>query len=105
MSSPPQFQIQFRERLAGSIAKAERALSAEYAPKLALYREPERIVGRLNSILQRCTLLRSLLLFPMGIREFNELLRNEIDFVRGAELFLDELGLYQPAALGATAAV
>ena len=93
MSPPHFFQTQFRERLAEIVAKAEHALSDEYAAQLARYREPDRVVEQLNMILKRCTLIRSLLLLPTGVREFNELLRNEIDFIRNAELFLDEMGL------------
>lgn len=93
MSQPHFFQTQFRERLADIVAKAEHALSDAYAVQLARYREPEKVVERLNAILKRCTLIRSLLVLPTGVREFNELLRNEIDFVRSAELFLDEMGI------------
>ena len=95
MSQTPLLQDPFRARLGGIIRQAETALSPDWQPRLLQFKEPERIVERLQAIIKRCALLNSLLLFDIGMREFNELLRNEIDFVRGAELFLDELGIVQ----------
>lgn len=95
MSKLPLYQTQLRDRLHEIVAKSEYARSDAYAPQLARYREQDKVVERLASIAKRCALLNSLLLFPMGTREYNELLRNEIDFVRSAELFLDEMGIHK----------
>lgn len=95
MSTLPLYQTQLRGRLSEIVAKSEYALSDSYAPHLSRYREQDKVIERLGGILKRCTLLNSLLLFPMGSREYSELLRNEIDFIRNAELFLDEMGVHK----------
>lgn len=95
MSQLPLYQTQLRDRLSEIVAKSEYALSDAYASHLSCYREQGKVIERLGGILKRCTLLNSLLLFPMGSREYSELLRNEIDFIRNAELFLDEMGVHK----------
>lgn len=95
MSTLPLYQTQLRDRLSEIVAKSEYALSDAYASQLSRYREQDKVIERLGGILKRCTLLNSLMLFPMGSREYSELLRNEIDFIRNAELFLDEMGVHK----------
>ncbi len=100
MSQTPLLQDPFRARLGGIIRQAETALSPDWQPRLLQFKEPERIVERLQAIIKRCALLNSLLLFDACSRERNVCMRDKIDFVRGAELFLDELGIVQMQSTG-----
>ncbi len=93
MSKLPLYQTQLRARLSEIVAKSEYALSDAYVPHLSRYREQDKVIERLGLIFKRCTLFNSLLLIPIGTREYNELLRSEIEFIRNAELFLDEMGI------------
>lgn len=88
-------EVQFKVRLENLICDARKVLDDLYARQWASYSHPEKIVERLNTQLKRGVLLRSLLELGMPASELHQLEREEIDFVRGAELFLDQLGAQQ----------
>ncbi|MCL7462806.1 hypothetical protein [Pseudomonas sp. NW5] len=95
MTTLPHHQRQFAKRLAAIGVQCDHALSDAWRPHLAHYRHPQRILLRVEHIHKRCALLHGLLQLPMGLREFQALFNRELDFIRGAEQFLDELGIVQ----------
>ncbi|GAB3472009.1 hypothetical protein [Azotobacter salinestris] len=86
---------QFKTRLDNIIQDARRVLDDLHARQWGRYKHPEKIVERLDAQLKRCIVMRSLLELGMSDSELCQFQQNEIDFVRGVELFLEQLGAQQ----------
>lgn len=86
---------QFKARLDNIIQDARRVLDDIYARQWGCYKHPEKIVERLDAQLKHCIVMRSLLELGMSDSELRQFQQNEIDFVRGVELFLEQLGAQQ----------
>lgn len=83
---------QFKARLDRLVCDTRAVLDDFYEHKWGLYKEPGKIVKRLDSQLRSLILMRSLMELDLATGQARQLPCEEIDFIRNAELFLDQLG-------------
>ncbi len=84
-------QEQLKTRLDAIIQGAARAQEALQTPVLANLRDRATVGEQLGTITRRCTLMHGLLRSEMPVREFNELLQREGEFLASAERILATL--------------
>lgn len=84
-------QEQLRTRLDAIIKGAARAQDALQTPALAGLRDRATVGEQLNTIARRCSLMHGLLRSEMPVREFNELVQREGEFIASAERIIATL--------------